>query len=155
GATFSAAFTQGAEASNQVKQQWVDFRKSLVPADYDTVNIKGTFDPVGLTITDSVVVPQIAAALKNAGSGNWTVGAVTYNVGYSGSSNIENPGTEINANTNGSTATNSCPNPGWIVRPNLGNNSWGGANTETCGARSQTLTVTFSGAQQPSCAPAP
>src|ERR1051326_6403938 len=154
-AVFTAAFVQGAEASDQVKQQWVDFRQSLVPANYDTVTIKGTFDSVGLTIHDSMVVRQIATTLQNSGDASWTVSGVTFNVGHSGSSNIENPGTEINANTTGDTATNSCPNPGWVVRPNLGNSSWGGANTETCVARSQTLEVIFSNSTTPCCAPAP
>src|SRR5437773_1661649 len=154
-AVFSADFTNAEEASDQVKQQWVDFRQSLVAADYDTVTIKGTFDPVGLTINDSVVVPQIASTLQNSGDGTWTVSGVTFNVGHSGSSNIENPGTEINANTTGVTSTNSCPDPGWVVRPNLGNASWGGANTATCNGPSQTLTVTFSGSGAPSCASIP
>ena len=151
---YSEVFTSGQEASPQAEQHWVAFRQSLVPTDYDTVTISGTFDATGLSINDASIVPQIATALRNGiGGATWTVGGVTFNVGVCGSDSVESPAMEINANTDGSTVICQCPDPGWVVRPNLGvnNSSWGGANTFTCGGPTQTLIVTFSGPGTPSC----
>src|SRR5260221_8040500 len=57
-AIFTGDFTQQAGPSEQVKQRWLDFAQSLVPGDYDTVTIKGTFDSTGRTLQDAVIVPQ-------------------------------------------------------------------------------------------------
>jgi hypothetical protein len=146
-ATYSDSFTQGVDASSTAEQGWVNFRSSLTPKVYDTVTISGTFDPIGRTLHDATIVPQIAAALKNGSSGSWTAGGFTWNVGTCGGSSFESPATEINANDAGDPSVCSCPDPGYVVRPNIGveNSNWGGANTATCGGPSQTLTVTFSG----------
>jgi HYR domain len=146
-ATYSDSFTQGVNASSTAEQDWVNFRSSLTPKVYDTVTISGTSDPIGRTLRDATIVPQIAAALKNGTGGSWTAGGFTWNVGTCGGSLLESPATEINANDAGDLSVCSCPDPGYIVRPNIGeeNGNWGGANTATCGGPSQTLTVTFSG----------
>jgi hypothetical protein len=145
-AVYSESFTEGQTASAQASQDWVNFRASLTPSAYDTVTISGTFDPAGRTLADAMVVPQIATALKNGTAGSFTAGGFTWNVGIGcGGNMIESPPTELNANSAGDAGTCSCPDPGYIVRPNIGdgNSNWGGANTATCGGPSQTLTVTF------------
>ena len=143
-AVYSESFTVGQIASAQASQNWVNFRNSLTPSAYDRVTISGTFDAVGRTLTDATIVPQIAAALKNATPGSFTAGGFTWNVGIGcGGSAFESPPTELNANSAGDTLTCRCPDPGYIVRPNIGNSNWGGANTDTCNGPSQTLTVTF------------
>ena len=143
-AVYSDAFTQNQSASAQARQDWVNFRASLIPSAYDTVTISGTFDTTGRTLTDATIVPQIAAALHNATSGSWTAGGFTWNVGACGSEPAA-----LAANTGNDPFVTSCnENPGYIVRPNIGtgNFNWGGVNTATCfGQPSQTMTVTFSG----------
>src|SRR5438270_1641521 len=129
-ATYTDSFTYGQEASAEAEQNWDSFRQSLVPADYDTVTITGTFDTTGRTLTDATIVPQIATALQNGSSGSWVVGAVTWNVGTCGRDS------ELSANNSGTNgaAICSCQDPGYVVRPNIqaNNSNWGGVNTATC-----------------------
>ena len=47
----------------------------------------------------------------------------------------------IEFNATGSTCN--CDDPGYIVRPQIENDNWGGINTDTCLAPTQTMTVTF------------
>jgi len=63
-ALFTASFTGGQDAAPAVVQQWRAFVQSLTPDAYDTVTISGSNDPVGRTLNDAMVVPQIAAAMK-------------------------------------------------------------------------------------------
>ncbi|HEY2104029.1 MAG TPA: LamG domain-containing protein, partial [Chthoniobacterales bacterium] len=153
-AIFSASFTQGQDASPAVQQQWRDFIQSLIPASYDTVTISGSNDTTGRTLTDATIVPQIAAAMQNGTPGTWTAGGFTWNVGIGCQHGND---VELNANASGDTNTCDCPNPGYVVRPDIspGNANWGGVNTATCFGPSQTMTVTFSGPGAPSCDPPP
>src|SRR6266436_3743494 len=43
-AIFTGSFTQGQGTDPALAQQWRDFRHNLVPGNYDTVTIRGTFD---------------------------------------------------------------------------------------------------------------
>jgi hypothetical protein len=76
-AVYSESFTGGQEASAQAGQDWVNFKAGLLPGDYDTVTINGTFDSTGITLTDATIVPEIAAALKNGTSRSWSAGGHT------------------------------------------------------------------------------
>src|SRR5437764_4247741 len=158
-AIFSASFTGGQDASPAVVQQWEAFIDSLVPADYDTVTISGSNDTTGRTLTDATIVPQIATAMKNHTGGTWAAGGFVWSVGIGCSQADADPdAVELNANSIADGAhVCACPNPGYVVRPDIGpnNSSWGGVNTATCGGPSQTITVSFSGPGAPSCAAAP
>ena len=157
-ATYTGSFTIGQSPSAQAQQDWVNFRQSLVPADYDTVTISGSNDATGRTLTDATIVPQIATAMKTQTAGSWTVGSITWTVGIDCSYESlcpHNGQVELTASTNGERACY-CDSSGgadYTVRPEICNENWGGVNTATCSAPTQTMTVTFSGA--PSCAPQP
>jgi hypothetical protein len=156
---FSASFTQGQGTDPAVAQQWRDFRHNLVPANYDTVTIKGTFDSTGRILTDATIVPQIATAMKNATANSWNVGNITWevNVGCV-DSNGPPDATGLYATLNGGPVSCVCTDSSsYMVRPEIGasNSNWGGVNTVTCNAPSQSLTVIFSNSISPCCAPAP
>lgn len=141
GGVYIGDFVGGQPASAQAQQQWDDFRSSLAPASYDTVTISGTFDAVGRTLHDAVIVPLIAQALKNGSDASYSAGGGTWNVGTCGS------GIELNANDIGDTDVCSCAEVGYVVRPAIGNNNvnWGGANTAICVGPTQRLIVVFTG----------
>ena len=100
---------------------------------YLSVTIRGSVDPVGVVVTDPVVIGNIALALRTSG----TYGPVTSNsrswaVGACGG------GRELSA----SGSICSCPTD-YIVRPCIGNSNWGGVNSATCGGSTQTMIVEF------------
>jgi hypothetical protein len=141
---FVGDFVQGQTPSAQASQDWVNFRQTLVPASYNTVKISGTFDPAGRVLHDALIVPQIATALKNGTAGSWTAGGFTWKVNSCGGNGFESPAFAIMADDIGGVGVCGCPNPAWLVRPNIGNSNWGGANTDTCSPPSQRLAVVFS-----------
>jgi hypothetical protein len=100
---------------------------------FTRATISGSNDPVGVSCTDPAIVTQMADALRNASPGTWTCDSRTWVVTTCGG------GIEFNAT--GSTC--SCDDPGYIVRPHILNDNWGGINTDTCLAPTQTMTVTF------------
>ena len=160
-AVFSGSFTNGQGADPATAQQWVDFRHSLVPSAYDTVTISGTFGTTGRTLTDATIVPQIAAAMKTATAFSVTAGSITWEVNIGCADNSTPPdATALIATLNGGPVGCACTgSSSYIVRPEIGstNSNWGGVNTNTCSAPSQTITVTFSGPglAAPPCATPP
>jgi hypothetical protein len=76
---------------------------------------------------------QICKSLGNGLPLTVACGGFTWRVGNCGS------GIEINADN----TLCQCDNPGWIVRPCIGqgNSNWGGMNTATCNGPTQTLEV--------------
>ena len=96
--------------------------------------MNGTFDPVGITVTDSNVVNNIAFALRTSTSyGPITVNDRSWIVGKCGN------GFELSS----SGSICGCQAPNYIVRPCRGNSNYGGINSATCGGPSQTMTVIF------------
>ena len=95
-----------------------------------------TNNSFSLSLVSSSFVPQIATALKNGGSGNWTIDGKVVSVGMCN-------GPELTVHTTNSTC--SCPNTAGVftLRPTIGNENWGGAGGATCGAATQTITLTF------------
>jgi hypothetical protein len=156
-ANYTGSFTGGQSPSPQAQQDWINFRQSLVPADYNTVTISGTFDTNGRTLTDATIVPQIATAMKTQTAGSWVAGSITWTVGINCSDCTHNGQVELTASTNGTRDCNCGPLGGadYTVRPEICNPNWGGVNTLTCNGPTQTMTVTFSGPGAPSCAPPP
>ena len=96
--------------------------------------MSGTFDPTGITLTNSTIATDIAVALRTSGSyGPVTSNGRTWMVGACGG------GSELSA----SGQICSCPTPDYIVRPCIGNSNYGGINNATCSGSTQTMTVTF------------
>ncbi len=97
------------------------------------MNIAGSLDANGVTLTNPTAVWNIVLALRTS----TTYGSMTYNgrlwaVGVCGSGN------ELSANGAVCVCTS-----GYAVRPCTGGASWGGINGVTCNAATQTITVTF------------
>ncbi len=135
GVTFSATYTNGADGQAQCTN-WNNYRASLV-GNYTGVTIKGTFDNVGITCNNSGAGEpnKIATALRTGAALTQACGGRTWAVGTCGS------GIEL-------TATGpvcQCQTPGYTHRPCIGqlNSNWGGVNTTTCTAPTQTITITF------------
>ncbi|HNY01973.1 MAG TPA: hypothetical protein PKG48_05275 [Bacteroidales bacterium] len=133
--TYSESFTGGATYSSSDVQwtHWSSFISQLTPRTYSSVTMKGSYDMTGVKVTDPVVATAIANALNAGTEGTWTSGGRTWKVGVCGS------GLELSA----SGGICDCPNPNYIMRPQIGNANWGGINTATCEAPSQTMTVIF------------
>ena len=66
-------------ASAQAEQDRTSFRASLTPSIYESVPIRGTFDPIGRTLIDATIVPQIALAVSegNGGRGRLAISSGT------------------------------------------------------------------------------
>jgi len=90
----------------------------------------GSNDPVGINVTSSAVVTAIISALRTGSSYSASSNGYTWSVGTCGS------GSELSAT--GSIC--SCPT-GYIIRTCIGNANWGGINSATCSATSQTISL--------------
>ncbi|MCB9232352.1 MAG: T9SS type A sorting domain-containing protein [Bacteroidia bacterium] len=139
--TYSESFTNGQGSPGIQCTNWNAFRAQLVPTNcYVSMTVTGTFDAVGLTCTDPSVTAQMAAALYNLtdlyASANGHIWSLCGSR-YSGEFWIDPPAL---------CSGNNCPGPNaYILRPCIGgsNPNWGGVNTNTCGAPSQIMTLTF------------
>ena len=96
--------------------------------------MSGTFDPVGVTTNDPVVVSAIALALLTS-----TAYGPVFSNGYSWMVGSCGPGSELSA---GGSICN-CLNPDYVVRPCIGNSNYGAIRDATCSSASQTMTVIF------------
>ena len=139
--TYSESFTGNTVYSSSSGQyiNWSTFIGQLTPRSYLSVTIKGSNDATGVSVTDATVATAIASALYSNTPNSWLSGGRTWAVGTCGS------GLELSA----SGAVCNCVNPGYIVRPQIGNENWGGINGLTCAAGSQTLTVVFVAGNNP------
>lgn len=130
---YSAFFTGGLVPSSQCTQ-WSSFVASLLGYSYKMLIFNGTYDTVGLTVTDPVTISGIASALRLSGSySSGLINGRVWMVGPCGG------GPELSA----SNSICSCPSPEYITRPCIGNSNFGGVNTATCGGPTQTMTVIF------------
>ena len=136
--TYSQAFTQNTSPSTTAANAWGTFRTSLT-GNYSQITISSSLGP-SITVTDATKVNNLAVTLKNWTSSSVqfseTIGSNVVTIGNCGN------GPELTIGPAISTC-NCLNNPSYItVRPQIGNSNWGGSST-TCGAASQTLTVTF------------
>jgi hypothetical protein len=117
---------------------WASFRAQLATSThtFTRATTSGSNNPVGVSCTDPVIVTQMADALRNGTPGSWTCDSRTWVVdtGCGQTSAVE-------FNATGSTCQ--CDAPGYIVRPHILNENWGGISTATCDAPTQTMRVTF------------
>jgi hypothetical protein len=142
--TWMDSFIEGQSPTVAQCQAWHDFLNQLTPdKDFVSVTISGTFDPNGITITDSAVVKEIANLLYTRTAGSLTSdGHIWYiDIGCNLDSCVPSgKGIELRVDALGFC---NCPSQGYTVRPDIGNESWGGINTRTCEAPSQTMIVEF------------
>jgi len=128
--TFSQAFVSGQIATSQCTA-WTTFRAALTGT-YTSITISGTNDTTGRTCSGTGA-NTLCQALHNNTSTSVSCGSYTWVTDQCSG------GIELTADN----GTCSCTNPGYNVRPCLSSNGdWGGVNTKSCAAPSQTITVT-------------
>ncbi|HIA10664.1 MAG TPA: hypothetical protein EYN69_01135, partial [Flavobacteriales bacterium] len=125
---YSETYTNGATycPGNPVYDNWISFRAQLdtINVEFISVTISGDQDPVGRTCTDLTMVKQMAGSLKDGVAGIWTCGAETFAVGTGCSTGCAVVGEDIEFSGNGTLC--GCDNPGYTLRPAIGNGNWGG-----------------------------
>lgn len=113
---------------------WTSFRAQLASGlPYYRLAMSTSANSTVMECNNATIVALIAQALRTGAAGTWVDGSNTWNVGGCGS------GPELSVNSGNC----SCPSPGWVVRPCIGNNNWGGIGTATCGGPTQTMKVEF------------
>lgn len=132
---YSQSFISGSTPISECTA-WNTFRGQLSAGGFTSMTIKGSNDPVGITLTTASYVAAIANALFT----NTAYGPVSSN-GYSWAVGLcAVSGSQYELTATGSICA--C-NTGYTVRPCIGNTNWGGVNGNTCSGSSQTLTVVF------------
>jgi hypothetical protein len=117
---------------------WVAYRAGLAASGYTGMNLSGTYDMVGRTCTDPVVVQQYADALRTSTGVHLTCDGHIWSLCNRGS-HME---MWIDAPTMCDLAN--CPDPGYLVRPCFSTtNVWCGVNSDTCIGPAITVTVDF------------
>ncbi len=126
---FSDSYVSGATPTAQQCTKWTSYRSGLT-GNYNTVTISGLNGQSAMTCSGAGA-NTLCHAL-NTGSSvtvacnnrNWYVGTC---------------GNDVEISTG--TGLCLCDNPGYAIRPCIGNDNWGGVNTATCAGPSQTIVV--------------
>lgn len=134
---YTDTFLYAQSPSSAQCNAWNTFRAQLTPRCYTKIMIKGTYDTTGQFCTDTVIAANYANALNTltdyiSPSCNGNVWELCNR--YNGEVWLNPPFLCSGAN---------CPNPGYIIRPCIGNINWGGVNTPTCWAPNQRMTIVF------------
>ncbi|MBI4703260.1 MAG: hypothetical protein HY744_19255 [Deltaproteobacteria bacterium] len=127
GVVFSEQFSQGQTPSGQCTA-WNTFRAALV-GNYSKITISGTYDLTGVSCTGPNA-NALCQALRNNQTLSLTCDGRNWQTGQCNAIELSAAGSICQ-----------CPNAQYIVRPCIGNNNWGGANTATCNGPTQVLTV--------------
>lgn len=129
---WSGQFTQGQDGGAHCGS-YNNYRTSIVNSGqtFTQIQLRGSADMVGKTCAGAEA-DVICNALGNGTPLTLDCGGITWRVGPSGN------GLEINAANVGFAQ---CEDPGWVVRPCIGNMNWGGMNTATCNGPMQTLEI--------------
>lgn len=138
--SWSDTFTNSINYGSSKMALWNNFRNDLdTSLNYSKITISGTYDPTGISCTDPVIVKNIAKAI--AANTNLNITSCDGNVWHICHWGGDYFDFWINApsNCDGS----NCPDPGYIIRPGIGNVNWGGINTATCWAPSQRMNIVF------------
>ncbi len=129
---FSDTFIQYQAYGNCNK--WEEFCSQLLPEyDYTRLTMKGTYDPVGVTLTDPVKIKEIADALREGVFASVSDGGQTWSVYDAEGSGIELTGDGLYWDCNSR----------YAMRPCINHMDWGGIGTYSCEAPSQRMTVEF------------
>jgi hypothetical protein len=122
---------QGQDGQQKACPDWNTWRQSLGNGPYNSITIKGSNDQTGVTCSGAMA-NQLCQALRNNQAVNVNCNGKMWGTGNCGS------GIELSQ----SQMVCQC-NTGYTARPCIGqgNDNWGGVNTTTCNAPSQTITV--------------
>lgn len=134
---YSEAFVGGTGYSPGDPQydNWISYRSSLSAGNYSSITVSGTNNPGGISCAIPATATSIVNALNTGTASTFTCSGQTWRTGSCGT------GIEL---TIGAGTICQCNNNAFTIRPTLGagNTNWGGAGGgSTCGAPSQTLTV--------------
>lgn len=134
GYVYTEAFTGGVTPTTQCTA-WTTYIGGL-GSSYSSMTFNGSNDSVGYTCSTASVVNNMAGALKAKTSYSASCNGHTWATCPSDTDElwIDPPSLCSGAD---------CPNPGYILRPCIGNTNWGGVKTATCSPPSQTMTLTF------------
>ena len=133
---YSEMFYNGSSSPAQCTA-WDTWRAGLDVTGCTSVTISGTYDTTGITCTDPVMVAEFATAITTGLRGEWSCDGHNWTIcnRYSGEVWLDPPSLCSGSN---------CPNPGYLIRPCIGNLNWGGVNTATCSTNpDQEMTLTF------------
>ncbi len=134
--TFSQTFNQGAIASSSVIIAWESFRSSLTGS-YGSFTWSST-NGSSITVSDPTKIQLLANALRTGTVTNSVIGSNTWYVGTGcGSTSGYSVAVEFS-----NVASCSCSST-YSLRPLINNSNWGGSGGTTCGAATQTITLTF------------
>ncbi len=122
-------FTQFVPATAQQCTDWNEWRSTIL-TDHTMVSISGTNDMAGRVCTGDEA-RQICDALRDGVFFSIFCDGHTWFVDNCG-------GIELTADD----LQCSCVSPGYSVRPCIAAQEWGGVNTSTCGAPTQTINIT-------------
>lgn len=143
GVTFSQTFTQGVSPGTTIENAWTTFRGQLTGI--YTQFVWSSSNGSSITVIDGIKVQQIANALRTGTTGtnfSTTIGSNTWRVAQNCSVTSPIPAQAIEFTNDGLC---SCGGAGrYTMRPFIRNSNWGGTNQSTCGAPTQTITITFS-----------
>ena len=141
--TWTESFQQGIAPTGEQCQSWTNFLNQLSGKSFASVNISGSFDPAGRTITDPAAATQLANLLSNQTPGtvvsdghSWTV--TKCQMGGCGIMSVA-------LSVDGNQAECQCSDK-YALRPHSANEDWGGINSPSggsCRAESQTMKLVF------------
>lgn len=138
--TWSDSFSGGEAPSTTQCQNWTDFLDQLGGKRFASVTISGTFDETGITITDPDAATQLAQLLNSRTGGIVTSGDHYWRVGtcYQGACGS----LSIMLSVDGNKADCDCLDT-YAIKPHSQTSDWGGINTPSCDAPSQTMKLVF------------
>ena len=141
--TWTGSFQQGVAPTGEQCQNWTTFLNQLSGKSFASVNISGSFDPIGRTITDPAAATQLASLLSSQTPGTvvsdghtWTV--TKCQLGACGTMSVA-------LSVDGNQAECDCSDK-YALRPHSANEDWGGINSPSggsCRAESQTIKLIF------------
>jgi hypothetical protein len=126
--TYSQQFVNG-QSSPQQCVAWGAFRAQLSGDAYSKITIKGTYSPNGVSCSGPMA-QQICHAMHLDQKGTWNCNGRVWAWDKISTDDLTANGGD-----------SSCKSPAYTVRPCINNPNWGGADTASCGAPSQTLEV--------------
>jgi hypothetical protein len=138
--SWSDSFVEGQAPSTPQCQNWTAFLDQLGGKRFASVTISGTFDEAGITISDPVAATQLAELLSSRTSGIVTSGEHYWRVGtcYQGACGS----LSIMLSVDGNKADCDCKDT-YAIKAHSQTSDWGGINTPSCDAPSQTMNLVF------------
>jgi len=143
GVTFSQTFTGGASPGTTIENAWTTFRGQLTGT--YTQFIWSSTNGSSITVSDATKVQTIANALRTGTTGtnvSVIIGSNTWRVAQNCSVTSPTPANAIEFTNDGLCSCGGANR--YTIRPFIRNGNWGGTNQSTCGAATQTITITFS-----------